>query len=271
MERPIGIIDSGVGGLTVTNEIIKQLPRENIIYLGDTERCPYGSKTENQIKKFTWDMVNFLLEKNIKALVIACNTATAYTLEDLEKELDIPVIGVINPGAITALESTQNYNIGILGTDGTIRSQAYTKALHHLCPKVNVTSLACPSFVPMIEQGILSGPKLKDEVKQTLLPLQQQNKCDTLVLGCTHYPLIKDTIQDVMGSEIKLVSSGEATARVAKSVLKKYGIDNKTDKIPTYNFYTTGDLKLFTKTAQILFQDFTGHVMSVMIDRVSLY
>src|SRR5690625_3225704 len=211
MEQPIGVIDSGVGGLTVMQEIMRQLPRENIIYLGDIARCPYGSRTNEEVRQFTWEMVNFLLKKDIKLLVIACNTATAHTLYELEEKLDIPVVGVIQPGARTAIKHSEDQQIGIIGTESTINSKKYEVELQKIHPEVEAVSIACPTFVPMIERGELEGKKAEEQVKKAL-NIFNKEKIDTLILGCTHYPLIKNVIQKVLGDKIKIVSSGEETA-----------------------------------------------------------
>src|SRR5699024_6274295 len=165
-----GVIDSGVGGLTVAHEMMRQLPNETLIYLGDTLRCPYGSRSEQEIIQFTNEMVDFLLKKNIKMLVIACNTATAYTLENLRKTLPIPVLGVIKPGARAAIKMTVSNSIGVIGTEATIKSNAYEKALKNIKPEIEVQSLPCPLFVPMVESGILSGRKAEEIVRESLAP-----------------------------------------------------------------------------------------------------
>lgn len=252
MKKPIGIIDSGVGGLTVANEVIRQLPKESIIYLGDTLRCPYGSRTENEIKQFTFEMVNFLVYKGIKLLIIACNTITAYTLNDLQQKLNIPVLGVIQPGARTAIKTTQNNRVAVIGTQGTINSNAYFHAIKSIHPKINVISQACPMFVPMIENGILKGPEANLIVKQSLKPLKNKG-IDTLVLGCTHYPVIKNLISKEMGTGIKVISSGIETAREASALLELYGIANKSEENPIYKFYTTGDVDTFVNLSSRIF------------------
>ncbi|WP_085991758.1 glutamate racemase [Oceanobacillus senegalensis] len=255
MERAIGVIDSGVGGLTVAHELMRQLPKEKLLYLGDTARCPYGHRTPKEIKMFTWEMVKFLLDKDIKMLVIACNTATAFTLEELQRELDIPVIGVIQPGARAAIKFTQSNHVGVIGTQGTIYSEAYTKALKTIKAEIRISPLACPSFVPMVEQGILSGPDAKAEVRKTLFPLQNKEYMDTLILGCTHYPLLKDTIQSVMGENVTIISSSEETASETSTILEVHGLLNHEDTHPSHQFYTTGELKVFNQIARTVFKE----------------
>src|SRR5699024_4931721 len=153
----IGVIDSGVGGLTVAYELMRQLPNEQLIYIGDTLRCPYGPRPKHEVKQFTFQMVHFLMQKNVKMIIVACNTATAFALEDLKRKYDIPIIGVIQPGASAAIKSTENNNIGIIGTEGTIQSNAYPNALHEINKHIEVSTLACPLFVPMVEKGIVTG------------------------------------------------------------------------------------------------------------------
>ncbi|MGX1825295.1 glutamate racemase, partial [Heyndrickxia sporothermodurans] len=210
MNQPIGIIDSGVGGLTVVKEVLKQLPNESIIYVGDTARCPYGPRPVDEVKAYTWQMTRFLLKRNIKMLVIACNTATAVVLDEIRTELKIPVLGVIYPGARAALKNTKGFNIGVLGTIGTIKSGAYEKALKSINRKVSITSLACPKFVPLVESGEYKSSIAKKIVAESLAPIQKSG-IDTLILGCTHYPLLEGLIKNVMGSEVKVISSGDET------------------------------------------------------------
>src|SRR5690625_3182475 len=240
MEQAIGVIDSGVGGMTVAKEIMRQLPKEKLIYLGDTKRCPYGPRSDKEIIKFTWEMVDFLLEKNIKTLVVACNTATAFTLPQLQNHLKIPVIGVIQPGARAALKSTKWGRIGVIGTEGTIRSQSYERALLDINSNIYVNSLACPLFVPMVEKGIFTGIQAEKIVEKSLKRLKENNNIDTLILGCTHYPLIKDTIQKVLGEHVMLVSSSGETAREVSAILDMHQLLYKGNRPPNHQFYTTG-------------------------------
>lgn len=263
MERPIGVIDSGVGGLTVAEELTRQLPREKLIYLGDTKRCPYGPRSKEEVQKFTWEMVSFLLEKNIKLLVIACNTATAFTIDDLKAKLDIPVIGVINPGARAAIKTTKNKHVGIIGTEGTVRSAAYPKALKKIDPEIEVTALACPLFAPMVEKGIFSGEKAMGIIEESLLPLKKKIKMDTLILGCTHYPLLKPLIQDVVGERVTVISSSEETARETSTILEAEKLLNKESYQPVHEFYSTGDLDIFNKISNKIFQSSNLHLLKI--------
>ncbi|MDE3839820.1 glutamate racemase [Bacillus methanolicus] len=248
MKQPIGIIDSGVGGLTVAKEVMRQLPNEQIFYLGDTARCPYGPRTSEEVKTFTWQMTKFLLEKNIKMLVIACNTATAVALDEIRRELPIPVIGVIHPGARTAIKVTKNRKIGVIGTEGTVRSRAYEKALKLINRHVTVKSLACPKFVPLVESGEYFGPVAKKIVAETLQPLKNKD-LDTLILGCTHYPLLEPLIKNFMGKGVNVISSGEETAREISTILHHNGLLCESNEEPIHQFFTTGSTGIFKKIA----------------------
>jgi glutamate racemase len=248
LDRPIGVIDSGVGGLTVAKEIIRQLPNEQILYMGDTARCPYGPRSGEEVIAFTWEMTNFLLRKDIKMLVIACNTATAVALEEIKSTLSIPVIGVIQPGARTALKVTKNHQIGVIGTEGTIRSNAYEIALKSLYPSIHVKSLACPKFVPLVESGEYEGPVAKKVVAESLFPLRNKG-LDTLILGCTHYPHLEAIIKNVMGKSVTVISSGEETAREVSTILSFNGLLTERKSEPEHQFFTTGSTSIFSKIA----------------------
>lgn len=248
MNQPIGIIDSGVGGLTVVKEVLKQLPNESIIYVGDTARCPYGPRPVDEVKAYTWQMTRFLLKRNIKMLVIACNTATAVVLDEIRTELKIPVLGVIYPGARAALKSTKGFNIGVLGTIGTIKSGAYEKALKSINRKVNITSLACPKFVPLVESGEYKSAIAKKIVAESLAPIQKSG-IDTLILGCTHYPLLEGLIKNVMGNNVKVISSGDETAREISTILYFRHLMSTDDACPKHQFFTTGSSSMFSQIA----------------------
>jgi len=270
MNRAIGVIDSGVGGLTVAYELMRQLPNEQMIYVGDTLRCPYGPRPAHEVKQFTTEIVRFLLKKDIKMIVIACNTATAFALEDLKKELDIPILGVIQPGARAAIKSTINNKIGVIGTEGTIYSQAYVKALKQINYKLMVTTLACPSFVPMVEKGILEGKQAEKVVSQSLKQLKHIQSIDTLVLGCTHYPLLEKTIQRVIGSHIQIISSSEETAREASAILQEHHLLAQNTRKNEHCFYVTGNLQDFMKIYQTVFKENLEVLNGSTIGKVNL-
>lgn len=248
MKQPIGIIDSGVGGLTVAKEVMRQLPNENIIYLGDTARCPYGPRPAEEVKAFTWEMSKFLLSKDIKMLIIACNTATAVVLDEIRNELSIPVLGVISPGARAAIKKTGSHRIGVIGTDGTIKSRAYETALKQINRRTVVHGLACPKFVPLVESGEYEGPLAEKIVIETLQPLVNKD-LDTLILGCTHYPLLEPLVKNVMGDQVEVISSGEETAREASTILSHYRMLNTCQDEIDYQFFTTGSRTIFKRIA----------------------
>ncbi len=249
VRQPIGVIDSGVGGLTVASELVRQLPKESIIYLGDTKRCPYGPRPKEEVIQYTWEMVDFLLAKDIKMLVVACNTATAFTLEQLREDLSIPVVGVIQPGARAAITNSRTGEIGVLGTEGTISSKAYVNALKQINTNIEVRDLPCPRFVPLVEKGIVSGEEAYQVVRETLQPLKQFSKMDTLILGCTHYPMIRHLIQEVIGTTVTVISSGEETAREVSTILGYHKKLYRGTTKAQHHFYTTGDVKVFHEIA----------------------
>ncbi|MDK4211774.1 glutamate racemase [Enterococcus mundtii] len=249
-KRPIGFIDSGVGGLTVVKEALKQLPNENILYVGDTARCPYGPRPAEQVIAYTWEMTNYLVEKGIKMLVIACNTATAVALEEIKATLSIPVIGVILPGTRAAVKQTKNHRVGVIGTIGTVKSAAYETALLDKAPELKVTSLACPKFVSVVESKEYRSSVAKKIVAQTLAPLEVKG-IDTLILGCTHYPLLRPIIQNVMGDKVMLIDSGAETIGEVSMLLDYFEISNSPQNGRTLcQFYTTGSAKMFHEIAQ---------------------
>ncbi|KXU15678.1 Glutamate racemase [Streptococcus oralis] len=247
--RPIGFLDSGVGGLTVVRELMRQLPHEEIVYIGDSARAPYGPRPAEQIREYTWQLVNFLLTKDVKMIVFACNTATAVVWEEIKEALDIPVLGVILPGASAAIQATKDGKIGVIGTPMTVQSDIYRKKIQDLAPTLQVESLACPKFVPLVESGALSTSLTKKVVYETLRPLV--GRVDTLVLGCTHYPLLRPIIQNVMGPEVTLIDSGAECVRDI-SVLLNYFEINRSRKDVTlhHRFYTTASSQSFKKIAE---------------------
>ncbi|MBM7701312.1 glutamate racemase [Metabacillus iocasae] len=264
MNRAIGVIDSGVGGLTVAKEIMRQLPKEQILYMGDTARCPYGPRPTEEVRAFTWEMTNYLLDKEIKMLVIACNTATAVVLEEIQNQLTIPVLGVIQPGARAALKVTKNHKIGVIGTNGTVKSKAYTHALKELHNEVEVESLACPLFVPLVESGNYEGAEAERIVKETLAPFTHY-EIDTMILGCTHYPLLKPVIQNFIGDKVKLISSGEETASEVSAILSYSNLLNQTEEQPVHQFLTTGSTELFQSIASKWFEQPVRHVHHIAL------
>lgn len=246
----IGFIDSGVGGLTVVKEALRQLPNEKFIYVGDTARCPYGPRPAIQVKKFTWQMTQFLVKKNIKLLVIACNTATAVALEEIKEQLDIPVVGVVLPGSRAALKATQTNNITVIGTEGTVISHAYSIALKKKVSTVCVNEIACPRFAPIVESNEYRSNIARQIVFEELQFFPKGNS-DTLILGCTHYPLLRPFIQDAVGEDVILIDSGAETISEVSVLLDYYDIAScaTQDKVMG-EFYTTGSPLIFEKIAR---------------------
>ena len=220
MQKAIGIFDSGIGGLTVLKEIVAKLPDENIIYLGDTARVPYGIRSAETVTRYSFENTQFLLAQEIKMLVVACNTASAISLESVRKEFPLPVIGVLDPGARAAVRTTKSRKVGVIGTEATIKSGAYEKAIKKLAPDVDVHSLACPLFVPLAEEGWTDNDVAELVARKYLASLQGTG-IDTLVLGCTHYPLLKTVIGKAIGPGITLIDSATETAKEVADVLEK--------------------------------------------------
>ncbi|WP_128894735.1 glutamate racemase [Longirhabdus pacifica] len=248
MHQPIAVMDSGVGGLTVVKEIMRQLPLENIIYFGDSERSPYGSKSLDIVKKYVFQIVDFLLQYNPKMIVIACNTATAAALNEISSYVDVPVIGVIEPGARAAIKATRNHKIGIIGTEGTIQSGAYESALRQISPQVEAIAQACPRFAPLVESGLFEQQTTYDVVSDSLYCLKE-DKIDSLILGCTHYPYLQDTIQKVMGHSVELINSAEETAREISTILSHRGQLNQIKFQQKHVFLCSGDAAIFSNIA----------------------
>lgn len=225
-EAPIGVFDSGIGGLTVAREIMRQMPNEKIVYFGDTARLPYGNKSRETVTRFSRQIVHFLESHQVKMIVAACNTASAYALDEIEKESDIPMIGVVKPGARTAAGVTKNGKIGVIGTQATISSQIYSHYIREFSDReVSIYGKACPLFVPLVEEGLLKDP-VTDEIARRYLSELIDSGIDTLILGCTHYPLIRSTIGKIMGETVTLVNPAYETARELKERLEKKNLLN---------------------------------------------
>lgn len=246
-KRPIGVLDSGVGGLTVVRELMRQLPHEEVIYIGDSARAPYGPRPARQILEYTWQLVNFLLSKDVKMIVIACNTATAVALEEIKKEIDVPILGVILPGSRAAIKSTKTDKVGVIGTKMTIESDSYRKVINLKSPKIEVYSLACPRFVPLVESNEVNSALAKKVIYESLQELT--GKVDTLVLGCTHYPLLRPIIQNVMGTGVKLIDSGAETVSDISMLLDYFQINGIEKETLNHKFYTTANVQSFKEIA----------------------
>lgn len=251
---PIGVFDSGVGGLTVAREIMRQIPEERIVYFGDTARVPYGSKSKDTIIRFSRQIVHFLKTKGVKAVVVACNTASALALETLQPELDIPIIGVVKPGAKVAAETTKNGKIGVIATESTIDSQLYTRVIHSHNSHAQVFGKACPLFCPLVEEGWLKDPVTVEVANRYLEPLLETG-IDTLVMGCTHYPLLRSTLREIMGESVNLVNPAYETARELKALLEENGLSNDGKQCvdgPMHQFYVSDAANKFKKFANTI-------------------
>lgn len=250
-EAPIGVFDSGVGGLTVAREIMRQIPNEKIIYFGDTARVPYGSKSQDTVTRFSQQIVRFLKTFQVKTIVVACNTASAYALDTLEKDTDVPILGVVRPGAKVAAEVTKNGRIGVIATEATIGSQIYPQYIKQLKENVTIYGKACPLFVPLVEEGLWEDP-VTEEIARRYLTELIDTDIDTLILGCTHYPLIRSVLGKIMGDGVTLVNPAYETARELKEMLGQMNLLN--DEAPAlgsnrYQFYVSDKAEKFVRFA----------------------
>jgi glutamate racemase len=295
--RPIGVFDSGVGGLTVLREILRRTPAESTIYFGDNARAPYGTRSDDEVRAFSTQAIDALVERDVKAIVVACNTSTAVALGDLRRRYELPVLGVIRPGATTAALTTRNRRVGVIATPATIRSHAYFEAIKDENPAVEVYEHATPSFVPMVEAGQLSGAEVEAMVLEGLAPLLGERdasgefvfplpasaRIDTLLLGCTHYPLIRNAIAAVAGERIAIVDSATATAAALSELLLINGLEAPgssrgtaadagraghdapptAEVAPVHQQLTTGDVGRFRSIAERMFGDEFPDVVGV--------
>ena len=253
MVRPssasIGVFDSGIGGLTVAKELIRQLPHESVIYFGDTARVPYGPKSPDTVRRYSREIAAFLRDEGVKSIVIACNTATAHALTALREEMEMPVLGVVEPGARAAVAATRGGHIGVIGTVGTIKSGAYERAIRALDPNVIITARACPLFVPLVEEGWTDHDATRLIAREYLQPLVAAN-VDTLVLGCTHYPLLKPLLRDVLGPDVRLIDSAEETAAETARTLDAAHLSVAPSADPTYRFIASDGPLQFLQLGQ---------------------
>lgn len=267
---PIGVFDSGVGGLTVVREIMEQLPGEALLYFGDTARVPYGNKSEETVVRYSAQIIKFLLSKGAKTIVIACNTASAVALEKMKEMFEVPIIGVVKPGAKAAAEVTKNGKIGVIGTEATIRSGIYNDFLRKTDPHVTVYGKACPLFVPLVEEGWLEEDTITEQVARRYLAGLSGQGIDTLVLGCTHYPLLRSVIQRVVGDQVKLVNPAVETTRELKYLLEEHHLLNESagtgesyaaagkEPLPRHEFFVSDRAEKFKQFA-------TGILPSVVL------
>lgn len=252
--KPIGVFDSGVGGLTVAREIMRQLPNERLVYFGDTARVPYGSKSKETITRYSRQIIRFLQEKSVKAIVVACNTASALALPQIRTELTIPIIGVVKPGAKVAAETTVNGRIGVIGTEATIGSQVYTRVIHEYNPEAEVIGKPCPLFVPLVEEGWRKDP-ITEEIARRYLASFQSSGIDTMIMGCTHYPLLRSTLRGILGESVTLVNPAYETAQSLKTLLVEQDMMNDglgaVDN-PKYQFYVSDAADKFKEFANTI-------------------
>jgi len=245
----IGVFASGVGGLTVVKQLFKQLPGESVIYLGDTARVPYGTKSGDTVKRYADSCAKLVVDRGIKLLVVACNTASAHALEFLRTQYTLPIIGVIEPGARAAASITQSRRVGVIGTAGTIQSRSYEDAIHMCDDRIKVVAKPCPLFVPLADEGWVSG-EVPQAIAQTYLKDMKAANIDTLVLGCTHYPLLKNIIEDVMGSEVTLVDSAESTVQVVLDTLEEMNLLVDENAMPIHQFYVSDAPETFMSVGE---------------------
>lgn len=265
-KKSIGVFDSGLGGLTVLKEISKVLPNENIVYFGDTARVPYGTRSSDTVTKYTFQSINFLLENNIKAIVIACNTASARSLEKAQARYNIPIIGVIKPGAKRAVISTKNNKIGVIGTEGTVFSKAYEVEIHKLIKNVEVYSRPCTLFVPIVEEGWAETEVALLTAKEYLSAFNGTD-IDTLVLGCTHYPILVNTIKKITGNKIRLVNPAEETALDLKKLLEEKDLINYQSDKPEYRYFVSDMPERFMNIGQNFIQKEFDNISVVEIQK----
>ena len=247
--KPIGVFDSGIGGLTVVRALMRRLPKENIVYFGDTARVPYGPKSPQVVREYAAQDVDFLLSKDVKMVVIACNTVSSVALDVVQKHAKLPVVGVILPGATAAAKASKKKRIGVIGTRATVNSSAYTNAIRQVDEEVQVFARECPLFVPLAEEGWVDHKVTVMVAKEYLFPLKLE-KIDTLILGCTHYPILHRAIQDAVDGGVALIDSGEATAIVVEKLLEQHNVRNPSKHTPNVQFYVSDVPAKFTEIGE---------------------
>ncbi len=248
-KRPIGIFDSGIGGLTVLKEIFSKLPHENTIYLGDTARVPYGIRSPETVTRYSFENSRFLSSKDIKLLVIACNTASSVSLDALRRNFPVPVVGVIEPGARAAAAASRKKRIGVIGTEATVSSNSYTRAIHEIDPSIDVFGVPCPLFVPLVEEGWTEG-RITEMIAERYLSDMKEKDIDTLVLGCTHYPLLKAVLSGLMGQGVTLIDSAIETASEIEAVLSSQGLLNLPGLPARNDFFVTDSPRKFLSVGE---------------------
>ncbi len=261
---PLGVFDSGIGGLTVARAVFERMPHESVIYFGDTARVPYGPKSPDTVRRYAGEILTYLLGRGVKALVVACNTISAQALEYLEERSPVPLVGVIEPGARAAVGATRSGNIGVIGTAGTIASGAYERAIKRLRPDAAVCARACPLFVPLVEEGWFDHSATELIAREYLEPLRRAG-VDVVVLGCTHYPLLKPLLARVLGPDVRLVDSAEETARVVAQDLAQRKLASDSSQHPTHRFVVSDDEPHFRKVGARFLGEKLQHVEMVQL------
>ena len=265
--RPIGFFDSGVGGLTVLREVIRRLPAESTIYLGDNARAPYGPRSDEEVRRFSAECLDQLAARDVKAIVVACNTSSAVALNELRLRYPLPIMGVVRPGAAAAALATRTGRVGVIATAATVRSHAYFQAIKDENPFIRVTELATPDLVPLVEAGQLEGPLVEEVVSRSVAPLlaDAEDGLDTLLLGCTHYPLLAPVLEQLMGERVAIIDSASATASALAHLLDVQALHAAPDSSPDHIQLTTGDVAAFRVVAERLFGDMFPAIESVAV------
>lgn len=263
--RPIGIFDSGVGGLTVVKSLLDRLPGESFIYYGDTAHNPYGPKTREELCKYARNIISFLINRGVKTIVVACNTSSSVTLPEIEKTCPVPILGVVKPGARVAARVTRNGKIGMIATQGTVNSGSYAANINAIEPAHEVFSGACPRLVPLVEAGKLDGPEPRKAVEEYITPILKQG-IDTLVLGCTHYPFLTPIISDIAGNEVTLVDPAAETIEELIKILEKNELLNDTPSVAGREFYVSGSEESFYQVGRLLLGDVIQKVDKIELD-----
>jgi glutamate racemase len=266
-EKPIGVFDSGIGGLTVVKRLLSTLPKESIVYFGDTARVPYGSKSNSTVIEYSIQDTSFLLSKNVKAVVVACNTASSIAIDELRKRFDVPVIGMIGPGASMAVRETKNKRVGVIGTRATVGNKAYSTAIKNINPEIEVFEKACPLFVPIAEEG-WTDHKATYEIAEEYLKELRDLKIDTLVLGCTHYPILSGVIQEVIGKDVKLIDSGIASSEIVRDEIARIGLETNSAVPGQSSFYVSDIPTTFKQVAELFLGQPVDEVIKVDIEMI---
>ena len=268
-EKPIGVFDSGIGGLTVVKRIASYLPQESIVYFGDTARVPYGSKSNDTVIEYGLQDAKFLMHKNVKALVVACNSVSSVALKNLKDMFDVPIIGMIEPGAKMACMETKNKRVGVIGTRATISNQAYSKAIKKIDHSIKVFERACPLFVPLAEEGWINH-KATYEIAEEYLKELKKIEIDTLVLGCTHYPILAKIIQEIIGNDVKLIDSGIAAAESVKMELDRFDLHTNNFAMGNQSFYVSDIPMKLKEVAELFLGNPVADVQKVDLETLAI-